>query len=470
MNLYKDHLGSVDIITDRLGKPTHSMSFDPWGARRKGDSNDVLAWVKNAGETDQLVLQNMLGSLSLTGFSNPITTRGYTGHEMVDDMGIIHMNGRIYDPRLGRFLQADPYIQAAVNTQSYNRYSYLWNNPLNATDPSGFFLKKLHKSIMKIDGSWATHKFLDRHVPQLVPFIQAGLNFIPIVGPAVSAAFGANHTFYLTGSLTKGAKSFAMSYGSAIAFQGIGEAFNGTGLMAQNGAGHIFAHAVAGGTLSVLQGGKFGHGFAAAGIAKGIDGKINFGSSPSAIAAETAIITTIGGTVSEMTGGKFENGAMTAAFAHIFNEMKSYAAEQKARIAAWRAKHPVPSMDDVWSEEGWDVLREWGAESGSVAGEMSRISGHAAGAAFVSGQLQFAVPLSWFSTATGGVSVAMEAIYGSPYKAADSAGGLVLEQGFSMVRGNVPPMLPAPAKAPLTIALTIADRASQEILYQAGKN
>lgn len=85
--------------------------------------------------------------MSLAGFSRPVTTRGFTGHEMVDDMGIIHMNGRIYDARIGRFLQADPFIQAAANTQSYNRYSYLWNNPLNATDPSGFFLKKLWNKI-----------------------------------------------------------------------------------------------------------------------------------------------------------------------------------------------------------------------------------------------------------------------------------------------------------------------------------
>jgi hypothetical protein len=54
------------------------------------------------------------------------------------------MNGRIYDPRLGRFLQADPFVDGVQNTQGYNRYSYLGNNPLNATDPTGFFsFKKL---------------------------------------------------------------------------------------------------------------------------------------------------------------------------------------------------------------------------------------------------------------------------------------------------------------------------------------
>lgn len=48
------------------------------------------------------------------------------------------MNGRVYDPELGRFLSADPLVQSPHNSQSYNRYSYVFNNPLSYTDPSGF--------------------------------------------------------------------------------------------------------------------------------------------------------------------------------------------------------------------------------------------------------------------------------------------------------------------------------------------
>jgi hypothetical protein len=47
------------------------------------------------------------------------------------------MNGRLYDPVLGRMLSPDNYVQAPDNTQSYNRYSYCINNPLKFTDPSG---------------------------------------------------------------------------------------------------------------------------------------------------------------------------------------------------------------------------------------------------------------------------------------------------------------------------------------------
>lgn len=49
------------------------------------------------------------------------------------------MNGRIYDPKLHRFLQPDNFVQDPFNTQNFNRYGYVLNNPLKYTDPSGEF-------------------------------------------------------------------------------------------------------------------------------------------------------------------------------------------------------------------------------------------------------------------------------------------------------------------------------------------
>jgi RHS repeat-associated protein len=83
------------------------------------------------------------------GWDDPTTTgasdneddlipRGFTGHEMMDDLGLINMNGRIYDPRLGRFLSADLMVTDPGNLQSFNRYTYVRNNPLSFVDPSGF--------------------------------------------------------------------------------------------------------------------------------------------------------------------------------------------------------------------------------------------------------------------------------------------------------------------------------------------
>ena len=66
------------------------------------------------------------------------TDRGFTGHEMLDDVSLVHMNGRVYDPDLGRFLSPDPVISDQANPQTINPYSYVSNNPLSFTDPNGF--------------------------------------------------------------------------------------------------------------------------------------------------------------------------------------------------------------------------------------------------------------------------------------------------------------------------------------------
>ncbi len=62
---------------------------------------------------------------SRTGMWNPLTN-------------LINMKGRIYDPKVGRFLTPDPLVQSPLRSESQNRYSYAWNNPLKWVDPSGF--------------------------------------------------------------------------------------------------------------------------------------------------------------------------------------------------------------------------------------------------------------------------------------------------------------------------------------------
>jgi RHS repeat-associated protein len=64
--------------------------------------------------------------------------RGYTGHEHMSEYNLINMNGRVYDPWLGRMLSPDPILQAPSNSQNYNRYTYAMNNPLKYTDPTGY--------------------------------------------------------------------------------------------------------------------------------------------------------------------------------------------------------------------------------------------------------------------------------------------------------------------------------------------
>jgi len=79
-------------------------------------------------------ITNALGDLNTM---QPRFDRGYTGHEIMAGLGLINMNGRLYDPYLQRFLSPDNYVQNPLNAQNYNRYSYCNNNPLYGIDPSG---------------------------------------------------------------------------------------------------------------------------------------------------------------------------------------------------------------------------------------------------------------------------------------------------------------------------------------------
>ena len=69
-------------------------------------------------------------------FDTGVTYQGFTGHQELDPVGLIHMKGRLYDPALGRFIQADTFTESDP-TQGLNRYSYVLNNPLSLTDPTG---------------------------------------------------------------------------------------------------------------------------------------------------------------------------------------------------------------------------------------------------------------------------------------------------------------------------------------------
>jgi RHS repeat-associated protein len=117
--LHYDALESVDMITDGYGVIVERRSYDTWGKQRK------VSW-REDGTLD--VVQAV------------ITNRGYTGHEEITEVGLVHMNGRVYDQELGRFVSADPIVQEPFITNSFNRYTYVWNNPVKFTDPRGFFV------------------------------------------------------------------------------------------------------------------------------------------------------------------------------------------------------------------------------------------------------------------------------------------------------------------------------------------
>jgi RHS repeat-associated protein len=129
--LHDDHLGSTDVITRQSGAVYQRLSYDAWGNRRGS------AWTGTPSTADKNAI-------------NASTHIGFTGQEQLDNLNLVHLNGRVYDPVLARFMSADPLVQSPYVSQSFNRYSYTWNNPLNATDPSGFCTGFLLKSFCEM--------------------------------------------------------------------------------------------------------------------------------------------------------------------------------------------------------------------------------------------------------------------------------------------------------------------------------
>ena len=65
------------------------------------------------------------------------TDRKFTGQTEDEAAGLYWYASRAYDPAIGRFVSPDAVVPAPGNPQSLNRYSYVYNNPLKYTDPSG---------------------------------------------------------------------------------------------------------------------------------------------------------------------------------------------------------------------------------------------------------------------------------------------------------------------------------------------
>jgi len=300
--LHTDHLGSTTAITDELGQIVAWMGFDAWGQRRPED------WAMSPWQQWLNPLTPAWAQVALE-----TTPRGYTGHEHVDVLGIIHMNGRIYDAHLGRFLQADPFVE---DTTTLNRYTYVHNNPLSLTDPSGFFsLGKFVRTVAAVAiSAFAPPALIELGLTKLTAAVLTGA---VAGGVATGSVEGA-----LVGAFTAGVfHGIGQGFAKLPADSALRGSFLGTKLSAGGLALKSLAHAATGGVLSSVQGGKFVHGFAAAGVTQFASGGIdlidpNTSFSPLRIAAAAVL----GGSVSEISGGKFANGAVTGAFSRAFNQ------------------------------------------------------------------------------------------------------------------------------------------------------
>ena len=101
----RDNIGNIVAIYDLFHRKVFEAEYDAWG--------------KQTVIKDEICFNH-----------------GFTGHEMLPGVDLIHMNGRVYDPTIGRFLSPDNYVPTG-DTQGFNRYSYCLNNPLKYVDPDG---------------------------------------------------------------------------------------------------------------------------------------------------------------------------------------------------------------------------------------------------------------------------------------------------------------------------------------------
>lgn len=323
---HTDHLGSISVITNESGVVVERLSYDAWGKRRHPNGAD-----------------------DPTGTITSQTSRGFTGHEELDSVGLVHMNGRVYDALVGRMISADPTVPDPMNAQAWNRYSYVGNDPLAFTDPSGFsWLSSFFRGVK----NFMRNPIL-RAITQLVitasltailgpagTLASLGLN-VAQAGAIAAAASAAIVTGLSGGNLGQMLKAGAIAGITAAAFWGAGEltghfpgtltAAGGHGPLAIGSQAHLFnvaSHAAVGCLTSAVSGGSCGSGAlaaAAGAAATPLVGRAfqnpqeNFGDFVGGTAASGAI----GGLAAIAGGGKFENGAVTAAFGYMFNAAAS---------------------------------------------------------------------------------------------------------------------------------------------------
>ena len=313
--ILKDHLGSM-VAEITLGgtaaSPTVLVSsltihgFGPWGNARNGST---------------------IASQLADG------QRGFTGHEHLAELGIIHMNGRLYDPVLGRFLQADPIIQAPHNAQSHNRYSYVLNNPLSFTDPSGFsawtqwrgpIIGIVVSIITYGAASWAMGAYATLYGS--TAFATAGIASTSLTG--VGSATAAAAAGFAAGGLSGGNIQSALQGAfTAVLMQGLLAGFDlphgAPGTLGEL-AGKVAVHAAVGCVGGAMAGGSCGRGAAAGGFSEfagtlagaGPMGQLGLQEgSPAHFAVQVAA----GCAAGRLGGGSCSNGAFTAAFNYTTN-------------------------------------------------------------------------------------------------------------------------------------------------------
>ncbi len=313
--VYTDHLGSIIKVTNAAGTDEVVQTFDPWGRRR-----DYSTWT--------YIDENL-------PLGHPIWLyRGYTGHEHLPQFHLINMNGRMYDPEVGRMLSPDNYIQDGGYSQNYNRYSYGYNNPMKYTDPDGNFIVPL----LFVVGTG---------------LLSNGMNNLMSGKPFFE---GAAQTLMIS------VVSFGFASGIGSATAAISSSFLKAGVQA-------VAHGVVGGVMAMAQGGKFIHGFvstALGSVATSVTMSLTEGTLPRILSGGVT-----SGLIAELQGGNFydgfRQGIIVAAFNHLQHEGNGAEDVVAEAEASSDGGGDPPKVGDVCIDEcgvaqvfngdGWEVWK-----------------------------------------------------------------------------------------------------------------
>ncbi|WP_276576603.1 RHS repeat-associated core domain-containing protein, partial [Bradyrhizobium sp. 21] len=332
---HTDHLGSISVITDENALVVERLSYDAWGKRRNPNGTD-----------------------DTTGSITSQTTRGFTGEEELSVGSLVHLNGRVYDALLARFTSADTMIESPYSTQGWNRYSYVGNDPLTFTDPSGHcflgcFWQHIGSGISSAVHA-VTHFFATNAIARAILQIGATILLSSILGPggalaglltqggvAVASAVGGAiiATGLSGGNLGQILKAGLIAGVTAFAFYEIGSLTPGAAQGLKNPiayAENIAGHAAVGCASSVASGGSCGSGALSGAVGSALSPLTSsIFPHPQADLGDrmggTIVSAVAGGLASVAGGGKFANGAITGAFGYLFNEA-SHSYANRARI------------------------------------------------------------------------------------------------------------------------------------------
>ncbi len=280
--LHRDYQASIIAISDGEGQLVEQRYYNAWG---KLDDYETYT------DKEGLLLD-----------------RGYTGHEHLSSVGLVHMNGRLYDPAVRRFLGPDNFIQDPYNTQNFNRYSYVLNSPLVYTDPSG-------ESI----------------VGAILIGIAVGVTSNAIINIINDVPWwhGAGKSAVIGG--VSGALSF------------------GIGKIASSWMSQALMHGATGGAMSAIDGESFITGFASGAFSSMLSSGLGGISFKSAYLRNAVIIASgglSGGVGSVIAGGNFWKGVRQGLITSGLNHMMHAAAKGIAHLST-KASNEVGVLSDT---------------------------------------------------------------------------------------------------------------------------